>query len=78
MARKKNTNIGKYLARYEYTVSDEGDSDCIPEVHDTPEEAMSNYLVMGGVDAGDVVYVYKVVAVKKIVRPAALRSSRMP
>ena len=26
MARKKNTNIGKYLARYEYTVSDEGDS----------------------------------------------------
>ena len=78
MARKKNPNIGKYTARYEYDITNEGDLDYMPEVYATPEEAMDEYLSGGGAACGEVIYVYKLIAVKKIVQPAFAAEDYVP
>jgi hypothetical protein len=78
MARKNHPHIGKYTARYEYDASNEGDMEYMPQLEDTMEEALSDYLTTSNPDTNDVVYIFKCVAVKRIVQPAYVAEDYVP
>lgn len=59
-------HAGKFLARYEHGGSGTG-----PEVFDTAEAALTDYIEHKDADPDDVVYIYRVVAVKRLVAPQA-------
>lgn len=67
MARKNaNPNIGKYCAMYEHQVG--APADFVRATHSTPEGAIQDYLENGLPHEDEVVYVYRLVAVKRIVK----------
>ena len=64
MARKKtHPSIGRFNALYEHAGYSPEDA---PELHETAEEAMQSYIECSGPEQDEVVYIYQLVAVKRI------------
>ncbi len=68
MARKKqHPDIGKYLARYEFQPDVDG-LDEGPVLSESPDAAVAYYLEAGGPRDGEVIYVYRLHEVRRIVQ----------
>lgn len=64
MARKKtHPSIGRFNALFEHSIYDPEDA---PELHETAEEAMQHYIQNNDPVQDEVIYVYQLVAVKRI------------
>jgi hypothetical protein len=64
MARKKtHPSIGRFNALFEHNIFDPENA---PELHETAEEALQDYIQDRSPEQGEVVYIYQLVAVKRI------------
>lgn len=69
MKKKQHPLIGKYMAQYECSETDDaGLAYVAGRMYDTPEDAL-NARVDENLDDGDVIYVYALVGVKVVRKP---------